>query len=160
MAENLTDIGLQLSHRTGRDDLERDFFIRCLEAASLHRRAAGYSTSAGLALVARRVASLASRRGRMQLVVSSHLEPDDSAALERAKENPASALRAITARTLAEIEDVLSRDRLNALAWLAAAGLSEIKLALRLDPQAGYARGLFNAKTGKIRQSKTWLVPF
>ncbi len=40
------------------------------------------------------------------------------------------------------------KDRLNALAWLAAAGLLEIKLAMRVNHQGGYARGLFHAKTG------------
>lgn len=145
---NLTDHPLKLSYRTGRDDLVRDFFVPCLEAAVLYRRAAGYFTSAGLALAARGVASLALRRGRMRLVVSPHLEADDIAALERAKENPAGALRSIAARTLAEIEDALVKDRLNALAWLAAARLLEIKLAIRVSAQGGYSRGLFHAKTG------------
>lgn len=145
---NLTDLPLKLSYRTGRDDLVRDFFVPCLEAAVVYRRAAGYFTSAGLALAARGVASLALRRGRMRLVVSPHLEADDIAALERAKENPAGALRSIAARTLAEIEDALVKDRLNALAWLAAARLLEIKLAIRVSAQGGYSRGLFHAKTG------------
>jgi hypothetical protein len=145
---HLTDLPFKLSYRTGRDDLVRDFFVPCLEAAVLYRRAAGYFTSAGLALAARGVASLALRRGRMRLVVSPHLEADDIAALERAKENPAGALRSIAARTLAEIEDALVKDRLNALAWLAAARLLEIKLAIRVSAQGGYSRGLFHAKTG------------
>ncbi|HYN78030.1 MAG TPA: DEAD/DEAH box helicase family protein, partial [Lamprocystis sp. (in: g-proteobacteria)] len=145
---NLTDLPLQLTYRTGRDDLVRGVFVPCLEAAVLYRRAAGYFTSAGLALAARGVASLALRRGRMRLVVSPHLEPDDCAALERAQDNPAAVLRTIAARRLAEIEDALVKDRLNALAWLAAAGLLEIKLALRVTAQGGYARGLFHAKTG------------
>ncbi|MFB1486522.1 MULTISPECIES: hypothetical protein [unclassified Thiocapsa] len=145
---DLTHIPLKLTYRTGRDDLVHDFFVPCLETAVLYRRAAGYFTSAGLAFAARGVASLAVRRGRMRLVVSPHLEPDDCAALERAQENPAAVLRSIAARSLAEIEDALIKDRLNALAWLAAAGLLEIKLAMRVNHQGGYARGLFHAKTG------------
>jgi hypothetical protein len=141
---NLTHIPLKLTYRTGRDDLVHDFFIPCLETAVLYRRAAGYFTSAGLALAARGVASLALRRGRMRLVVSPHLEPDDCAALERAQENPAAVLRAIAARSLAEIEDALIKDRLNALAWLAAAGLLEIKLA-RLSQSAA---PIFRCKLG------------
>jgi superfamily II DNA or RNA helicase len=84
----------------------------------------------------------------MRLVVSPHLEPDDVAALERARDNPAAALRAIAARSIADIEDALVRDRLNALAWLAAAGLLEIKLALRSDRKGGYCRGIFHVKAG------------
>lgn len=91
---------------------------------------------------------MASRRGKMRLVVSPYLEPDDIAALERARDNPAGALRAIAARSVADIEDALTKDRLNALAWLAAAGLLEIKLALRTDPKGGFCRGIFHVKAG------------
>lgn len=145
---HLTNIPIKLSYRTGRDDMVRDFFIPCLESSVLYRRAAGYFTSAGLALAARGVASLASRRGKMKLVVSPHLEPADVEALQAAASNPAGALRAIAARSLADIEDALVKDRLNALAWLAAAGLLEIKLALRLDSRGGFSRGIFHEKTG------------
>ena len=89
----------------------------------------------------------------MQLVVSPHLEPEDVQALQSAAENPSDALRAIAARNLADIEDALIRDRLNALAWLAAAGLLEIKLALRLGPQGEASRGIFHEKAGVFTDS-------
>jgi DNA phosphorothioation system restriction enzyme len=131
----------------------RDFFNPCLEASTLYRRAAGYFTSSGLALAARGVASLAARQGKMQLVVSPHLEPADVDALSAAAENPMGALRAITARSLADIEDALIKDRLNALAWLAASGLLEIKLALRIDAKGAIARGIFHEKAGIFSDS-------
>lgn len=145
---SLADLTLRLSYRTGRDDLVRDFFVPCLEQATLYRRAAGYFSSSGLALAARGVASLASRGGKMRLVVSPHLQPDDVVALQAANDNPADAVRAIAAKSLADIEDALIKDRLNALAWLAAAGLLEIKLALRLDQKGDYSRGIFHEKAG------------
>jgi DNA phosphorothioation system restriction enzyme len=144
----LNDLIIKLSYRTGRDDLVRDFFIPCLEASVLYRRAAGYFTSSGLALAARGVASLASRGGRMQLVVSPHLQPDDIDALQAAANNPTDVVRAIAVRSLGDIEDVLIKDRLNALAWLAASGLLEIKLALRIDVSGKYLRGIFHEKVG------------
>lgn len=61
---------------------------------------------------------------------------------------------------MADIEDALTRDRLNALAWLAAAQLLEIRLALRLDPQGRYSRGLFHAKTGIFRDDAGNQVSF
>lgn len=125
----------------------------CMESAVLYRRAAGYFSSAGLALAARGVASLASRRGKMQLVVSPHLQPSDVEALQAAATNPEDALRSIAARSLADIEDALIKDRLNALAWLAAAGLLEIKIALRLDGKGGFARGIFHEKVGVFTDS-------
>jgi DNA phosphorothioation system restriction enzyme len=147
-AVSLRNLPLRLSYRTGRDDLVQDFFLPCLESSVLYRRAAGYFTSHGLALAARGVACLASRGGKMRLVASPYLDPDDIEALRRASDNPVEVLRAISARSLTDIEDALVRDRLNALAWLAAAGYLEIKLALRLDREGGFSRGIFHEKAG------------
>lgn len=149
----LPDLPLRLSYRTGRDDMVRDFFIPCMEASDLYRRAAGYFTSSGLALAARGVASLATRGGKMRLVVSPHLDPDDVDALQAAADAPADAVRAIAAKSLADIEDALIKDRLNALAWLAAVGSLEIKLALRLDAQGRFSRGIFHEKAGIFSDS-------
>ena len=156
----LTDIPIQLSYRTGRDDLARDFLVPCMQASELYRRAAGYFTSSGLALAARGVASLASRGGRIRLVASPHLQPEDVEALQSASDRPAEAVRAIVSKSLADIEDALVKDRLNALAWLAAAGLLEIKLALRLDSQGRYARGIFHEKIGIFSDSEGNHVAF
>lgn len=150
---NLMSLNLRISYRTGRDDLVKDFFIPCLEESVLYRRAAGYFTSAGLALAARGVASLASRSGKMKLVVSPHLDPDDVKALQMAVDNPSDALRAIVSKGVSDIEDALIRDRLNALAWLAAAELLDIKLALRLGTHGEFARGIFHEKTGIFTDS-------
>ena len=149
----LTSLNLQISYRTGRDDLIKDFFIPCLEESVLYRRAAGYFTSAGLALAARGVASLASRGGKMNLVVSPYLDPNDVKALQAAAEYPAEALRTIVAKGISDIEDALIKDRLYALAWLAAAGLLEIKLAIRLGPRGEFGRGIFHEKTGIFTDS-------
>ena len=156
---SLSTLPFRLSYRTGRDDLVRDFLNPALTAAVQYRRAAGYFTSAGLALAARGVANLASRGGTMQLVVSPYLEPDDVQALQAA-DRPAEVLRAIAARSLADLEDALLRDRLNALAWLAAAGLLDIRLALRLDAQGQVARGLFHEKTGILTDQQGHHVAF
>lgn len=145
---NLSRLHLKLSYRTGRDDLVHDFLVPCLESSTVYRRAAGYFTSFGLALAARGIASLATRGGKMQLVVSPQLDPADVAVLQQAGANPVAALRAIAARNLADIEDALIKDRLNALAWLAASGLLEIKLAMRYDSNGVATRGIFHEKAG------------
>ncbi|WP_028324757.1 DNA phosphorothioation system restriction enzyme [Desulfatirhabdium butyrativorans] len=144
----LKDLPLRISYRTGRDDMVKDFYVPCMESSMLYRRAAGYFTSAGLALAARGVASLAFKGGKMRLVVSPYLEPDDAKALQAAHDYPEDVLRSIVARSLTEIEDALINDRLNALAWLAVSGLLEIKLALRKNKDGGFSRGIFHEKIG------------
>ena len=44
----LASLSIRLSYRTERDDLIKDFYIPCLEASVLYRRAAGYFSSAGV----------------------------------------------------------------------------------------------------------------
>ena len=144
----LIQLKLQLSYRTGRGDMVKDLFVPCLEQSDLYRRAAGYFTSFGLGLAARGIASLASRKGTMRLVASPHLEAGDVEALRAATERPQDILRSIAARSMTEIEEAILKDRLNALAWLAASGCLEIRLALRLDDDGRIARGIFHEKTG------------
>ncbi|WP_208599089.1 DEAD/DEAH box helicase family protein [Desulfonatronum thioautotrophicum] len=126
----------------------------------MYRRAAGYFSSHGLALAARGVASLAHRKGTMRLVASPYLSPDDVQALQSAVDAPVEVLRSIVARDMMDIEDALLQDRLNALAWLAVTGRLEIKLALRVDADGGYSRGIFHEKTGIFTDAENNHVAF
>ena len=152
--------GLKVSYRSGRDDLVGDFYVPCLERAVLYRRAVGYFTSSSLATAARGVASLVARHGRMQLVASPHLEESDVAALNLAKENPRSVLRMVVQRSLGEIENLLERERLSALAWLIADGALEIRLALRMDEHGRLARGIYHEKIGIFTDAEGAHVAF
>ena len=156
----LKDLQLKLSYRSGADDLVGSFLTPCLEQAVLYRRAAGYFTSKGLALAARGVASLASRGGKLQLVVSPHLESDDVIALQKALHQPKEILKSIISKDLKELENRLEKDRLNALAWLAASNLLEIRIALRVTADNQIARGLYHEKIGILTDSKGNSVAF
>jgi len=144
----LNTLDLKLSYRSGENDLINEFLTPCLRESVLYRRAAGYFTSMGLALAARGVADLASRGGRMQLVVSPHLEANDVAALQKAINQPKEVLKSLVAKSLTDIENELDRDRLNALAWLAASGLLEIRIAIRINSENRISRGLYHEKVG------------
>ncbi|MDF1813015.1 MAG: phospholipase D-like domain-containing protein [Verrucomicrobiales bacterium] len=156
----LQDLDLKISYRSHQDDLIADFLVPCLEQATEYRRSAGYFSSAGLALAARGVASLASRGGCMKLVASPHLMPDDVEALTLALKNPTDVLRGITARSLVAIEDALMADRLNALAWLAAAGLLEVKIAFRLNDDGQVSRGIYHEKSGIFSDETNFHITF
>jgi len=156
----LTDLQLKLSYRSGVDDLVKDFLNPCLERSELYRRAAGYFTSKGLALAARGVAHLASRGGEMRLVISPHLNADDIVALQRALHQPKEVLKSIASRHLTELESQIEKDRLNALAWLAATRLLEIRIAVRIDPEGRVQRGIYHEKLGIFSDAENNAVAF
>jgi DNA phosphorothioation system restriction enzyme len=151
---------LRVSYRTGKDRLVKDFYVPCLERAILYRRAVGYFTSSGLAFAAQGVASLVARNGKMKIVASPHLEESDVEALRIAKQDPRAILRLITARSFVDINDLLIRERLNALAWLIADGSLEIRLALRLDEDGQLARGIYHEKIGIFSDSEEEHIAF
>ena len=156
----LPDLQLKLSYRSGRDNLVHDFLVPCLEKAESYKRAAGYFTSASLALAARGVASLASRRGRMQLVVSPYLTNEDVGALRRATSAPEEVLRGAALRDLTTIEERITKDRLNALAWLAAAKLLTIRIAIRVNQDGLLQSGLYHEKVGIFTDAEGNSVAF
>lgn len=153
MTGNLRSLPLRISYRTGRDNLVQDFYVPALRAAVLYRRAAGYFTSAGLSVAAQGVADLVSRGGRMLLVASPHLDDEDIAALQAARTNPQDILASIVIKGFQQIRHALEHDRLNALAWLSAAGLLEVKLALKLDNDGRYCNGIYHEKMGVLTDS-------
>ena len=84
----------------------------------------------------------------MRLIASPYLSDDDVNALERAKDKRDAVLAQIVAGSLKDVEDLLVRDRLNALSWLAASGALEVKLALRVDGLGRYRNTLYHEKIG------------
>ena len=136
------------SYRSSNADIVGEVYEPCLRRSSFYRRAAGYFTSGGLASAASGVASLVARGGAMRLVASPQLEAEDVEMLHAGTTNRDDVLESVAARTFGEIEDLLVRDRLNALAWLVARGQLEVKLALRLDDEGRMGRGIYHEKFG------------
>jgi len=137
-----------------------DFYRPCLEQAVMYRRAVGYFTSAGLAHAAKGLASLVVRGGKMRLVASPQLSDDDIEALSRAADEPEKVLGEIVARSLQDVSDLLVRERLNALAWLAARGALEVKLSIRLNKDGQLARGIYHEKIGIFSDAASNHVAF
>ena len=157
---DLSNLKIQFSYRSDRDNLADDFLIPCMKESILYCRAVGYFTSSSLAIAAKGVASLATRNGKMRLVASPYLEPADLNALRKAAEDPQEVLKKITIRTFGNLEDSLNRDRLNVLSWLAAAGLLEIRIAIRKGPNGEVARGIFHEKIGIFFDSHKNAISF
>jgi len=144
----LKDIKLNISYISDNSHMVGDFYVPCLMHSRLYRRAVGYFTSNGLSLAAQGVAHLLSNGGKIQLIASPCLTDDDTRAINSGYKNREDVLLDIASKTFNEIEDELTKERLNALAWLIASGAMDVRLALRVDKDRCLIRGLYHEKMG------------
>jgi superfamily II DNA or RNA helicase len=147
----LIDLDLQPSYRTGRDSLLDDFYIPCLQEAASYDRAVGYFSSSLLHVVAVAYSDFALREGRMRLLCSPALTPDDFDAMASGAEIAKSAQGSI----LAELRELLNNPEALAptklLATLVGLGILEVRLAVPTHPQGIFhdKLGLFADETGR-----------
>ena len=148
----LKDIGLAHDYRSDRSNLAEEFYVRCLAESIEYWRAVGYFTSHGLALAAKGLAAFVSNGGRMKLVASPLLEPEDIEAFIHGYETRERILevsvgRHLDDRTIEALPDI-SRHRLECIAWLIGEGRLDIKLAMPSSELMGYGQTLYHEKIG------------
>ncbi len=184
---DLPDLRRRYAGQAGQ--LVNQFYVPVLSQAVRYDRQAGYFDSAalvqlaaGLASFIRRLRDLPRRdRPPMRLITGATWSPDDVAAYRRG----ADALRASLACTLARRfeptdeecirlglpagwrpeDDQIARHRFGALAWMVAAGLLEVRIALPLDPDGrpyhpGRHGALYHPKAGVLHDAEGNCVAF
>lgn len=139
----LADLTLQTSYRSGRDALIDDFYVPCLQEAVRYDRAVGYFSSSLYQIVGLAFTDFARRGGRLRLVCSPALTPED---FEAMKEGDAIGRRA--QETVREdLERLLNNPAAvpatKLLATLIANEIMEVRIAFAEKPN-----GLFHDKLG------------
>ncbi|WP_411964684.1 DEAD/DEAH box helicase family protein [Haloferax sp. YSMS24] len=126
-------------------DFIRDFYVPILSESVEYKRGAGYFTTNWLKSAARGITKLAENGGTAKWITSPILDESDWEAIktgEEAKRNRA--LHSSLSETVSELETALDDDTRNAIAWMIADGLLELKLAVP-EPSLG---GDFHDKFG------------
>lgn len=146
----LTD--LRIAYSTSDDPLNT-FYVPVLSVAKRLDRSAGYFTARGLAIISQGLAHFVANDGTMRLLVGATLNEADVEAIEAGAD-----LAEVTRERLIELfqqpANVVERRRLEALAWMVAAGTLDIKVGLPRDPRTGLplpassAAGYFHVKHG------------
>jgi len=149
---SLRDLQLSYEYRSDSTNIVDDFYIPCLRESKEYLRAVGFFTSNGLALGAKGLAAFINREGHMRLVASPWLEPEDIEAFTKgyeAKENilERALLRQFGEELLTEAS-LLTRHRLECLAWLIADERLEIKLAIPSPSLLSNGHGIYHEKIG------------
>jgi ERCC4-related helicase len=152
---DLPDLRRRYAGQAGQ--LVRDFYVPVLGQATLYDRQSGYFDSATLVQVAAGLAAFirnvrqgpAAGRPAMRLITGTTWSPDDIDAYRRGLEalraslertgprrlepNDEECLRLGLPRGWRPEADQIAKDRYGALAWMVAAGLLEVRIALPLD---------------------------
>jgi len=145
------DLELRVAYGPGDDPLHT-FYLPTLSQAVLYDRSAGYFSSGALVVAGQGLARLIANGGTMRLLAGAQLSASDVEAIRRG-----AALEDVTRERLVGLltapEDELASKRLEALAWMVAAGTLEIKVVLPRGPDglplaAEDAEGYYHPKKG------------
>ncbi|MGP1382597.1 MAG: DEAD/DEAH box helicase family protein [Thainema sp.] len=142
---SLQDLTIQDEYRSDRDDLIQDFYIPCLERATVYDRAVGFFSSTSMSAVAAGLTAFIRSGGQMRLVTSPKLSAEDVQAIEQGLEQREQVFTTALLRELETELPQLVQDRLAALTWLLSQGLLEIKLAV---PKTLRQQGIYHEKLG------------
>jgi superfamily II DNA or RNA helicase len=139
----LPSIALRRRYSSGRHDLTAEFFAPCLQASEAYDRAVGFFSSSFYVLVGVPIADFARRGGKMRLVCSPRLSPEDITAIEDGYAQRAAGTAVLRELEL-ELQDPTGAAAARLLATLVAAGCVDIKIAFKPSGQGG----LFHDKVG------------
>lgn len=135
---DFTDLDLPRVIDSSSDDLIEDFYIPLLSRATQYRRGVGYFTTTWVRSAARGIADLVENGGTAQWIMSPILEEEDWQALlkgDRAKVDEV--LRESLEQTITDLRYDLEYETRNAIAWMIADGLLEVRLAVPTKKLSG-----------------------
>ena len=78
---SLRDLTIGDEYPSDRTSLLQDFYIPCLQNATIYRRAVGFFSSTSMAVAAKGLTALIQAGGKMELVASPQLSPEDKEAI-------------------------------------------------------------------------------
>lgn len=145
---NLKELKLKKAYDSDRDNLIDDFFIPALLCSVLYRRMAGFFSSGILSAAAHGVAGLIESEGKMMLIVGEQIHDEDFEAMQKATQDPKRFAEKILMKEIEKIEPFLTEEHVEALGWMLANDLLEIKIGLVTGG------GLFHLKVGIIQDSE------
>lgn len=149
--ENELGKSLDIEYRGEGRYIAQKFYIPVLKRTKFYDRISGYFSVESLVITASGLAGLIKNEGKMRLIVGAHdVGEDIELAYQWSQEKNSRRLEEISqkiAENLENIEDVFSKRRLEALAWMLKNETLKIKVALPKRTMLGLGNGIFHEKT-------------
>lgn len=153
-------LNIKPCYESGVDDIVEDFYAPVLAEARRYDRIAGFFSSSSLAVVARGMADFITNGGKMRLICSPVLNPNDYEIIEKIVSNGEIKLKDLGINFDAIVNE-FEMNHVKALGWLLAQGRLEIKLALvagddgsMMGKETLFSMGLFHQKVGILTDTE------
>ena len=140
------------------DDIINDFFIPALSNCDRYDRATGFFTSSSLVELSVGVCDLASRHGKIRIITSPKLYPEDILAIKQGYDL-ANTVGGSMVRYFDRPNDPDSLDRLALLSELISTGVLEIKVGIMKNLEQ-YPDAMFHPKFGILYDSEGESIAF
>lgn len=119
---------IQLNYNSISDEVVDSFYIPCLKQAKVYKRAVGFFSSSVLLQISQGLGAFADNRGKMKLLVSPQLEPEDYEAIKKGYDARQLLHDKIVKEFDFNVDFRQKEDRFKMLAYLISTGLLEIKV--------------------------------
>jgi superfamily II DNA or RNA helicase len=127
---SLKSLPIKQSYDSDRDKPLYDFYIPVLSVATSYKRITGSFSSGILAKAALGIAGLIVNGGKMQLLAGVEVNQRDFDAMKESVDSPEKYINDLMEHEVGDIEAFLSNDFVQALAWMLANGLLEIRIGV------------------------------
>lgn len=154
---SLRDIQIDSEYRTLSCDMANDFYIPMLGEAILYKRAVGFFSSSALAAISAGICELYENGGKIQLIASPRLSPEDIEAINDGYQQREEIIKGALKRQLEDCTDFCQQNRLNLLATLIAKGILDIRIAVTIGKKG---IGMYHEKMGLIEDREGNIVAF
>ena len=151
----LNDLDIKFKYDSDEDDLINDFYIPVLANSSVYYRMSGFFSSNSLAISAQGISSFISNGGKMKLICSAILSEEDKKIIEESHVSPEKFIEKYAIEDFTSLEEGFVKDHVEALGWMLANNLLEIKIAIPKNN-----RGLFHSKIGILKDEMGNVVSF
>ena len=149
------DLDIKIKYDSDNTDILNDFYIPILSNSIKYLRLSGFFSSTSLAISARGLEDFIKNDGKMQLICSAILSPDDFIKIKEFYSSPADLIEENFLIDLENITNTFVKDNLAALGFMLANGNLEIKIAIPKDD-----KGIFHSKIGILMDSFGNMVSF
>jgi superfamily II DNA or RNA helicase len=152
----LDGIHILEEYRTGEQDLVESFYKPCVKEAIIYDRAVGYFRSTVFLLIGPDLIEFAKRGGKMRLICSPVLTPEDFEAIAGGYQLRADRLsEALMMDFDILYSDEMLRSNTEALATLISIGVIDLKIAFRPE-----GHGIYHEKIGVFKDDRGNVVSF